>query len=171
MLSQMMRLRRNAERLALDPIPVAYEAEAPSVAAAAAAVQAAAVQAAVVQAAAVQAAAVAAERDSGAERAAAAERDLGAVCAVLARAAATERDTAASARAGANATSAYDQGATRTVAVNELGVDGWRALIANRTLDLGVTHAAATEPQAAVEAHMVRTAHGARGRDATRNSV
>ena len=94
--------------------------------------------------------------------------DLGAVCAAASRTVASERDNATSARAGANATSAYDQGAARTVAVNELDVDGWRALIANRTLNLDAARAAATEPQAAVEAHMVRTAHGARGRDARR---
>ena len=44
------------------------------------------------------------------------------------------------------------QAAANSAAVNELDVDGWRAFVANRTLDLGAARAGVAEFDAAATA-------------------
>ena len=171
----MMIRRRSVERLPLDPIPVAAAEERDLGAVCAAAARAAATERDTAASARAGANAAAAERDAAAwARAgvnATSALDLVAVCAAASRAAATERDTAASARTGANATSAYDQGAARTATVNELGMDSFCALVANRTLDLGAARASMAEPGAAVAVRAARGALCARITITSRTSI
>ena len=52
--------------------------------------------------------------------------------------------------------------AAYTAAINEIGVDGWRAFVANRTIDLGAAQASVAEPNDAVAVRAARGAHCAR---------